>query len=276
MATNNYPTYKYTEEDARKQLARFEKLDSPDNYPFDSLHAHEYNEILVFTTGGGYHNINNKNYKVETNAIHVVAAQDIHWLERSIKSNGFVIVYKDQFLHKLQMVHPDIDFYDAFNNSRVINLNKSEAESFKFIFKELLDNQTPCAYQLQIIGAFITKIASLNSIENKSEKIYDALIPKVLQLIDSNFKTHKTIDQYATLLNISGRTLQSRIKKAFAYTLGELIQERTLKEAKKLLCISEMNVKEIAYELGFKDTSHFTNWFKKKTGILPTEFKSES
>src|SRR5690606_20693124 len=200
---DNYPVYKYTDEDAKKKLARFVRLDNPDSYPFDNFHAHEYNEILVFTNGGGNHNINFKNYKVENNAIHLLAAQDLHWLERSMNSKGFAIVYKEQFLHKLQMVNPGIDFHDAFNYSRVINLEKDEAKNFKFIFNEMLANHQPSAYQLQIIGAFITKIATLNYNENKTEKIFEPLIPKALQLIDRNFKTHKTIAQYARLLHVS-------------------------------------------------------------------------
>lgn len=268
-----YPTYKYTEDDAKNQLARFVRLDNHDSYPFDTLHAHEYSEILVFTKGGGNHNINFKNNKVATHSIHLLAAHDLHWLERSRTSTGFAIVYKEQLLHKLQMVNPDLDFYEIFNHSRIINLTEKEAQHFSFIFKELLDNDTPNAYQLQIIGAFLTKIALLRHPIIATEKIYDPLIPQIIKLLEHHFKTKKTGAEYADLLNISTRTLHNRIKKASGLTLSHLLQDRILKEAKKLLVISQMNVGEIACELGFNETSHFTHWFKKHTGFLPTEYK---
>lgn len=268
-----YPTYRYTEDDAKNQLARFVRLDNPDSYPFDNFHAHEYNEILVFITGGGNHNINFKNQKVENGSIHLLAARDLHWLERSMNSTGFTIVYKDQFLQKLQIVNPDIDFHSVFAHSRIINLNDEQSQNFSFIFRELLNNQKETAYLLQIIGAFITRIATLNHTANATDKIYDPIINEVINLIENHYKTAKTASEYAEMLNISTRTLHNRIKKASGMTLAEILQERILKEAKKLLVISKMNVNEIALELGFNEASHFTHWFKKQTGFLPSEYK---
>lgn len=275
MVKSQYPTYKYTEEDAKKQLARFVRLDNPGTYPFDTFHAHEYNEVIVFTTGNGNHNINFKNHKIQKNSIHLLVAKDIHWLERSMDSSGFSIVYKDQFLYKLQMMNPEIDFQHILRYSRVINLNEEEAQSFCFIFKEMLENEKQSAYLLQIIGAFITKTATLNHPEPAATKIYDPLIAKVLALIEEHYKSKKTVSEYATLLNITSRTLQNRLKKVSGLTLNDLQNERILKEAKRLLCISEMNIGEIAFELGFNETSHFTNWFKKHTNCLPTRYKYE-
>lgn len=269
----NYPAYPYTKDDARAQLARFVRLDNPDSYPFDHFHAHEYNEIMFFTHGGGTHNINFKAHAVQSNAIHLLAARDLHWLERAMDSAGFAIVYKDQFLHKLNVVMPDVDFHAFFSYSKVINLNPTEAEGFQFLISELLQIKEPGAYQLQLIGAFLTKIATLNHPVTNDSKTYDPLIVQVVRLIETHFKTHKTVAQYADLLHVSGRTLQSRVRKASGYTVGDLIAERTLKEAKKMLCTSGQSVKEIAYELGFAEASHFSNWFKKKTGFLPKAYK---
>ncbi|MBX9448205.1 MAG: helix-turn-helix transcriptional regulator [Taibaiella sp.] len=269
----NYPTYKYTEDDAKNQLARLVRLDNPDSYPFDNFHAHAYNEILVFTKGGGRHNINFRTYAVEDNSVHLLAAQDLHWLERSMESEGFAIVYKDQFLQKLQMVHPDIHFHQLFDHSKVINLNEQEAEEFAFIFREILGQSAPSAYQLQIIGAFLTKVASLGHQTIPSGKIYDPIVGLLILHIEKHFRTKKQVDDYARLLSVTSRTLQNRIKKASGLTVSEIIQERILKEAKKLLCISDMNIGEIAFELGFNETPHFTNWFKRKTGYLPSDYK---
>lgn len=268
-----YPIYKYTEDDARKRLARFVRLDSPDSYPFDNFHAHEYNEILVFTNGGGNHNINFRNHVVENNSIHLLAAHDLHWLERSMLSAGFTIVYKDQFLQKLQMVNPDIAFHSFFSRSRVINLDEEQSQRFGFIFQELLNNQQETAYLLQLIGAFMTKIAGLDYKVNVTEKIYDPTIGEVIKLIGKHYRTMKTTAEYANILNVSTRTLHNRIKKASGMTLTAILRERILKEAKKLLVVSKMNVNEIALELGFNDPSHFTHWFKKQTGWLPSEYK---
>lgn len=272
---SQYPTYKYTSNDVQNQLARFVKLDNTNSYPFDNFHAHEYNEIMVFVNGGGKHNINFTNYKIENNSIHLLAANDLHWVERSMTSSGFAIVYKDQYLHKLQILNPNFDFHNIFSNSKVINLNENETKDFQFLFNEIVNNNTPSAYLLQIIGALIIKIASL---ENKvpTYKIYDPIVAEVIKLVESNYKTKMTLTGYAQALNLELRTLQNRFNKATSTTITELIQQRILKEAKKLLCTESKSVGEIADELGFKETAHFTNWFKKKTKYNPSEYKYEN
>ena len=269
----NYPTYKYTEDDVNHQLARLVRLDNPDSYPFDLYHSHEYNEILVFIKGGGQHNINFKRHVIEDNSIHLLAANEMHWIERAMTSTGFAIVYKEQFLHKLQLVNPEIDFQLRFNHSQIINLSKKEAEDFNFIFYELLNNVSPSAYQLQIIGAFLAKIADLLQPITNLRKTQDAILSQLLPLIEENFKRLKTTAHYAALLHLSERTLYNRVKKASGCTVMELVLERTLKEAKKFLSSAAYTVAEIADELGFKEPSHFSHWFKKQTGMLPSAYK---
>ncbi|MBS1589308.1 MAG: AraC family transcriptional regulator [Bacteroidetes bacterium] len=272
----SYPTYTYTSEDAQLELARFVALDNPESYPFDNFHAHEYNEILVFINGGGCHNVNFKNHFIEHHSIHLLAANDLHWVERSMKSTGFAIVYKEQFLQKLQIVNPNFDFCSLFNFSRIINLNEQEAKDFEFIFREILHNKTQSAYMLQLIGVFISKIANLSYTEPTTKKIFDPIVPELIKLIEKNFKSQKTISFYANKLNLTPRTLQNRFKKASSISITELIQERVLKEAKKLLCTSSMSIRDIADELGFKEPAHFTNWFKKSAKCLPIEYKYEN
>jgi len=269
----HYPTYKYTEDDVNHQLAKLVRLDNPDSYPFDHYHSHEYNEILVFIKGGGQHNINFKRHVIEDNSIHLLSANEMHWIERAMTSAGFAIVYKEQFLHKLQLVNPEIDYQLRFNHSQIINLCKKGTEDFNFIFYELLKNITPSAYQLQIIGAFLAKIADLLQPITNLRKSQDAIISQLLPLIEENFKCLKTTAQYASLLHLSERTLHNRVKKASGCTVMELVLERTLKEAKKLLSSAAYTIAEIADELGFKEPSHFSHWFKKQTGILPSAYK---
>lgn len=160
--TSNYPIYKYDNNDAAQHLAHYVRLDNPNSYPFDNFHAHEYNEIMIFIKGGGKHNINFNTHTIEDNAIHLVAADDIHWVERSMQSTGFAIVYKDQFLQKLQLVNPSFDYAAIFDHSRILNLNESEIKAFEFIFNEMLNNNAATAYMLQVIGTFMIKVAYLN------------------------------------------------------------------------------------------------------------------
>ena len=54
---------------------------------------------------------------------------------------------------------------------------------------------------------------------------------------------------------------------------GEVIRDRLLLEAKRLLVNVDMGIAEIAYKLSFTDHAHFTKFFKKETGETPDEFR---
>lgn len=269
----SYPKCPYPSGETGYAAARLYSLDHPCVCPYDHFHTHEYNKIMVFKNGGGNHNINFKNHPIAGNSIHLLAANDLHWLERSPRASGFTILYKEQFIQKLQVVNPDFDCCSRFRYSRVIHLDAENTSDFEFIFRELLRHQDNHSYLLQVIATFLTKIAHLDNPVFPEHKSFDSIVSTVTELVDEHFKTRKTIDFYAAALNLTVRTLQNRWKKASLISLNELLQQRILREAKRLLCTGEMSIGAIATELGFKETAHFSNWFHKQAHCCPMAYK---
>lgn len=266
-----YPTFQYPSGEIPNPPARLLCFDNSCFCPHDHLHTHEYNKIFVFRNGNGNHNINFKNYKITSNSIHLLAACDPHRLEG--EATGFAIAYKDQFIQKLQALNPHFDCCSMFSQSGVVNLAAERVDDFEFIFRELLSNQSNTTYLLQVIATFLTKIALLDQPVKPGHKIFDTVVAEVTELVDRHFKTRKTIGFYAGALNLTVRTLQNRLKKASLTSLNDLLQRRTLKEAKKLLCTGAMSIGAIATELGFKETAHFSNWFHKHAHCCPMAYK---
>ena len=75
------------------------------------------------------------------------------------------------------------------------------------------------------------------------------------------------------MLCISADYLNTLVKKQFGKTPSQMIQERSILEAKRLLLHSKMSCKEVAYALEFNDYSYFVKFFKKEIGISPTKFR---
>lgn len=83
----------------------------------------------------------------------------------------------------------------------------------------------------------------------------------------------RTASDFAEQLNIHVNHLNRSVKDALQKTTTQVIAERLLQEAKILLRHSLWTVAEIAYALGFTEPTHFNNFFKKHTGINPTQFR---
>ncbi|NJO89493.1 MAG: AraC family transcriptional regulator [Chloroflexia bacterium] len=91
--------------------------------------------------------------------------------------------------------------------------------------------------------------------------------------LNNKFSELKTSKEFAQLLNISPNYLNAICKDIYNKTVSEIIQERIMLEAKRLLSHTGLSVSEISYKLGFKDNSYFGRYFKKATGLPPEKFR---
>lgn len=95
-------------------------------------------------------------------------------------------------------------------------------------------------------------------------------------LVDTHFRTKKQVREYADLLHRSPKTLSNLFAKYGSKSPLQLIKERTVLEAKRLLYYTDKQVQEIAYELGFEAPEHFSKYFKSVAGTTPGEYKLRS
>ena len=56
-------------------------------------------------------------------------------------------------------------------------------------------------------------------------------------------------------------------------TAGEMIRNRIILEAKRLLVNTQSTISQIAFELNFEDNSYFTKFFKSNAGVSPIDFR---
>jgi len=92
-------------------------------------------------------------------------------------------------------------------------------------------------------------------------------------LVEKHYKTYTTVAEYARLLFKSPKTLSNLFKRHIDQTPLQIITERRLLEAKRLLRNSDLSIQEISDTLSFNDIQAFSNFFKKHTKQTPTVFK---
>tara|TARA_R110000850_G_scaffold73760_1_gene161875 strand:- start:204 stop:1001 length:798 start_codon:yes stop_codon:yes gene_type:complete len=85
-------------------------------------------------------------------------------------------------------------------------------------------------------------------------------------------KWHKVSD-YADVMHISSKQLNQHVKTVMGVTAKHLIKEQLLIHARRDLKFTDRSIKEIALYLGFNEPFHFSTFFKKSTGIAPSDFR---
>jgi AraC-like DNA-binding protein len=102
------------------------------------------------------------------------------------------------------------------------------------------------------------------------------LLQSFRKLIDQNFNTLRLPKDYAALLYITPNHLNALCNDMLGIPAGEVIRNRVILEAKRLLVNLDLTVTAIADKLNFADNSYFTRFFKKYTGQTPEEFRKQT
>lgn len=114
------------------------------------------------------------------------------------------------------------------------------------------------------------------------DKKGNALFSRFRQAVENHFtklssgKTSEapTVSLIANVLNVNAGYLSSIVKIKTGKTASAFIHEKTLLEAKSYLLHTELQVKEIAYRLGYGNVSYFNRFFKKNAGNTPLEYRN--
>lgn len=93
------------------------------------------------------------------------------------------------------------------------------------------------------------------------------------ELMERQFRSHRTVADYATALNVTPTHLSRVCKVATGRPAHALLIERKMTEARRLLLETNMPAREVATTLGFSSAAYFTRAFSKTTGTGPAAFR---
>lgn len=173
-----------------------------------------------------------------------------------------------------------IDVFKLFVNHNQKNKNLVTPTVFHQIqhLSELMFQEKESAqYSLEILWSYL-KIILLQLIrdDDHSIRIPDKNIERLEQiftLISEYAVQEKKVDFYAQKMNLSSKRLNQILQSLTGKNLSYYLQEQLILEAKRLLIKGKLSVNEIAYQLGYEDRAYFSRFFKKWTGIPPSNYK---
>jgi AraC-like DNA-binding protein len=165
----------------------------------------------------------------------------------------------------------------------IMALNPDERRKFKILHEVFLDElETKDTIQAEMLRMLMARfiIISTRLLKSKEGLIETTkntkidLLREFNILVETHFKTAHSVSFYADKLFKSPKTLSNTFAKLNTSPL-QIIHERIVIEAKRLLIYSDKTAKEIAFEVGFEDASHLSRLFKKHTSLSPSDFKKE-
>lgn len=285
----NIPIYDIcTISEDRNEDILISRLDaySQNNQHLHAPHKHSFYHVLFFTKGNGSHIIDFEKFEVKQNQIYFMTPGQVHsWNFDSIPE-GYIINFSPSFYQSFLLKPDYIDnffFFNGIAEDAVINLTDETAKPVIDLFESIImeangiDFMEKDMIKTLLLQIFI-KISRLKSNASNSVKNnYNyTIFNNFKKLIEQNYTRLRLPKDYAALLYITPNHLNALCNDFVNISAGDLIRNRIILEAKRLLINLDLSISEIAYRLNFSDNSNFTKFFKKYVGTTPEEFRRKN
>ncbi len=288
MNTTVIPSYDLYRGDTLAVPFRFLRLDvaneSGGGYNASEPHRHNYHEVFYFERGGGWHDIDFRRFPIEDGSIHFVNPGQVHLIRRAPESHGLIVMFTSDFF--LGELH-ERDLYSAMwfltygANRPILRSSTGEgeavAEAMHMLQREYESNANHREHLLHSYVNIMLVHALRHFEQTESAPVQGdtahSLVYRLRRMVEEHFTSVHAPREYAEMLYVSQNHLNNTVRRLLGKTIGDLIQERIVLEARRLLFHTDLSVKEIAYQLNYDDPSYFTRFFRKHVGLSPLEFR---
>ena len=249
-------------------------------------HRAQFYHILWIEKGEGTHFVDFNPINIEDNTILFIPRNCVNMYDAKGWYQGKAIIFTDSFFCKnnqdVQYLNTTMLFSDLYDRTKIkVNPGFSDLKVFfNIIETEYKRNPDSAKYHIlhNMLHVFLLQAEREMRKQGFKELKPSANLDYLLlfkDLLEKNFREEKSVNKYASELSISDKQLHKAITSLLDKTPKQIIDERVLLEAKRLLVHSNESIKEVAYELGYDEPTNFIKYFRKHIGSTPSEFREK-
>ena len=248
-------------------------------------HRHSFYHLVLFTKGSGTHTIDFTGFPVKPFQAYFMIPGQVHSWHFEGETDGYIINFSDSLFRSF-LLNPNylegFSFFSGRSDESVGRLPNEIRGKVLELFEEIISHAGDGTYTaVDLVRALLIQLFIVINNSWRSDKVKtlpqqkQVLLRNFRRLIDQHFLSIKLPKEYAELLYVTPNHLNALCKDLLGKTAGELIRDRVLLEAKRLLTNADMSIAEIAYRLNFEDNSYFNRFFKKYEGLTPDAFRKK-
>ena len=253
------------------------ELESIDEDDVRDPHRHAYHELIWVREGSGRHLIDGEAVEFGPRTLTLIAKGQVHQFERADRVGGVVVRFDDEWLADSRRW--------LFSGGSCTELSVPEADAPRFdALLELLREEVeqPARPESAALRRHLLSAALLwaqrwreAQLEGGGATSADVqLQQRFLETLERDLATSHEAAHYAAELGVTTGTLSRTLMRLSGRTTKQLILDRVLLEAARLLRFSDLSIKEIAARLGFTDQFAFSKAFKRQRGEAPLDFRN--
>jgi len=247
-------------------------------------HRNDFYHILIIRKGSGTHLIDFQPVKLTPNSILFIKKGKVHVFDKSSDIDGDLILFTDDFFCRnsddLKFLQSTILFNDLLDNAalKFRPTRTTYTYAVECMKNELMNQSKEFHYEIlqNHLHNFLIEAHREKRNQGFRELPKGGSLDYTLlfnELLEKHFLTTKSVKEYADMIHVSEKRLGNATTSILGKSPKEIINERVILEAKRLLVHTNQAIKEIAFHLGFGETTNFIKYFKLQTQKTPTEFR---
>jgi len=241
--------------------------------------------LVVNGEAGIKHNL--IDYIRPKNSLFIITPRVIHQFPKLLADRHIMgIGFSHDFIGKAHLSEKYIDSFDFFSSQSKPQffLSDNEAKIMADLLlllkeKDLADEGHPFKKELihHAFNLFMYEMAAIVKRHRPDENLKltrkEDIAISFLKMLAAHFKEERGVQFYADALFVTPKHLSKTLKEITNKTCSELIDEMVITEAKMLLEGLGQSIASVAEQLHFSDQFFFSKFFKRHTGINPSQYK---
>ncbi|PAM93758.1 AraC family transcriptional regulator [Flavobacterium sp. IR1] len=261
-----------------------------DNDSLNSINSEAYKEYIkvLYLPADCKIKVDFEVYSTTSYSLFFISPNQVLSIEEISDQGGFFIFYNSDFyciqIHD-QEVACDGLLFNNIHNMPMTAVPQKEAAFIAYLFTQMEDEfVSKDSSQEEMIRTYLKQIFIKSTRLWKLQHLDGILAQqnndleffrRFTQLVEANYKQKHSVADYADILIIAPKTLTHKFKRMNLPQPNEIIKNRIILEAKRLLVHTSKSAKEIAYDLGYEDPAYFSRLFYIKTNETPFGFKNK-
>ncbi len=269
------------------EIVDLSELYTKSKHILKELHRAGFYHIIWFQDCKATHLVDFVPIKIKPNSLLFLNKDVVHRFDDKEKVKGKVLLFTDNFFCKTES---DIKFLRQtvlFND--LLDVSQIELQNQSTQFNSLLNLMSDeiqilnDEFQANILQKLLYNFLLFAEREQRNNKFtrikkgadFDYVM-LFKDLLENDFRTQKKVSYFAQKILITEKRLNQATTKTLGKTPKEIIDDRILLEAKRILVHTNESIKEIAYHLGFEEPTNFIKYFRKHSSVTPTEFREQN
>ncbi len=234
-------------------------------------HRHDYHELIWMREGEAHHVVDGRPFEAGPGTVTAIARGQVHVFESAREFTGVIVRFGGELLDEgppaleptVVVPEADVDRLEA-----ILDMLSAEVVG--------RPDHRRIAVQRHLLSSLVLWLERWQHAAAREDEASDAAVQlhrRFAALLERDFAQHHDAGHYADALGVPQAALSRALAEVMGHTTKELILDRVMLEAARLLRYSDRSVSQVAFETGFDDQLYFSRAFKRSYGESPTAYR---